>query len=131
LFNFLQLVEPVHGTRGNSGAALSQQAGAGAQATRGGPGAALSREAGARAVGTRGGPGAALSREAGARVTGTRGGPGAALPFVLTWSLYVGVPGPQGTNSGHRAHLGRGCEPADGANSSASRSVILNFLLGS
>jgi hypothetical protein len=119
------------GTRGGPGAALSREVGAGAVGTRGGLGAALSREVGAGVTGTRGGPGAALSREVGARATGTRGGPRAALPFVLTWSLYVGVPGPQGTNSGHRAHLGRGCEPADGANSSAPRSVILNFLLGS
>jgi hypothetical protein len=51
LFNCLQLVQPVYGTRGSSGAALSQKAGAGAQATRGGPGAALSQEAGAGALG--------------------------------------------------------------------------------
>jgi hypothetical protein len=118
LFNYLQLVEPVHGTRGSSEAALSQKAGAGAQATRCSPGAALSREAGAGTVGTRGGPEAAPSREAGAGVTGTRGapraalsreagagaagtrgGPGAALPFVLTWSLYAEVPGLQGTDN--------------------------------
>jgi hypothetical protein len=47
---------------------------------------------------------------------GTRDGPGAALPFVLTWSLYAGVPGPQGTDSGPQAHPGRGYEPAGGAN---------------
>jgi hypothetical protein len=41
----------VLGTRGSSGASLSQKVGAGAQVTRGGPGAALSREAGAKAVG--------------------------------------------------------------------------------
>jgi hypothetical protein len=34
----------------------------------------------------------------------------------MTWSLYTGVPGPQGTDSGPRAHPGRGCEPAGGAN---------------
>jgi hypothetical protein len=35
LFNWLQLVEPVHGTRDNSGAALRQKVIAEAQATRG------------------------------------------------------------------------------------------------
>jgi hypothetical protein len=50
-----------------------------------------------------------------------------ALLLVLTESLYVGVPGLQGTDSGPRAHLGRGYEPADGANSSTCSSVILNF----
>jgi hypothetical protein len=44
--------------------------------------------------------------------------------------LVCGVPGLQGTDSGPLAHLGRGYEPAGGANSSVSRSVILNFLLG-
>jgi hypothetical protein len=29
----------------------------------------------------------------------TRGSSGAALPFILTWSLYAGVSGPQGTDS--------------------------------
>jgi hypothetical protein len=62
---------------------------------------ALSWEAGAGAPGTRGGPRAALSREAGAEAPGTRGGPKAALSFGLTWSLYAGVPGHEGTdNSG-------------------------------
>jgi hypothetical protein len=41
LFNYLQLVEPIHEIRGSSGAALSQQVGAGAQTTRGSPGAPL------------------------------------------------------------------------------------------
>jgi hypothetical protein len=76
--------------------------GAGAQVIRDGPRAALSREAGARAVGTHDGLGAAPSRKVGA--------------IVLTWSLYVGVPGPQGTDSGSRAHPGRGREPVGGAN---------------
>jgi hypothetical protein len=58
LFNCLQLVELIHGTRGSFRAALSQKAGAGAQATHGGPGAAPSRETGARDAGTRGGLGA-------------------------------------------------------------------------
>jgi hypothetical protein len=61
LFNCLDLVDPIHGTCGSSRAALSQKAGAGAQATCGGPGATLSREAGAGVVGTHGGPRAALS----------------------------------------------------------------------
>jgi hypothetical protein len=78
LFNCLQHAEPVHGTCGSSGAALSQKVGAGAQVTRGGPRAASSQEAGARATGVRGSSGAALSREAGVRATGTRGSPGAA-----------------------------------------------------
>jgi hypothetical protein len=76
-------------------------------------------------------PEAALSREAGVGATGKRGGPGAALPFVLIWNLYAGVPGPQGTDSGPRAHLERGCEPTGGANSLTPRLVTLNFLLGS
>jgi hypothetical protein len=111
LFNCLQLVEPVHGTRGSSGAALDQKTGAGAHAIHDGPGAALSRETRARAAGTCGGPGAASSRETGAEAIGTRGapgaalsweadtgaagtrdGPGAALHFVLTLSLYAGYP---------------------------------------
>jgi hypothetical protein len=110
LFNCLQLVKPVHGTRGSSGATLSQKAGAGAQVTRGSPIAALSREAGAEATRTRDGPEAAPSQKAGARAMGTRDapeaalnreadagaavtrdGPGAVLPFVLTWSLYGGT----------------------------------------
>jgi hypothetical protein len=35
-------------------------------------------------------------------------------PFVLTWNLYAGVPGLQGTDNGPRAHLGRGSEPVVG-----------------
>jgi hypothetical protein len=53
------------------------------------------------------------------------------LPFVLTWNLYAGVPGFQGADRGPRTHLGRGCEPAGGANFSVPRSVILIFLLDS
>jgi hypothetical protein len=41
--------------------------------------------------------------------------------------LYAGVPGLQGVDRGHRAHLGRGCEPAGRANFLASHSVILSF----
>jgi hypothetical protein len=78
LFICLQPAEPVLGTRGSSGAALSQKMGARAQVIRGGPGAALSREVRARATGTRGGPRAAPSWEVGARATGTRGVPRAA-----------------------------------------------------
>jgi hypothetical protein len=123
LFNCLQLLEPVHGTRGSSGAALSQKSGARAQATCGTPGADLSRETGAGAAGTCGTPraalswetgagaqvthgasGATLSREVGARAVGTCGALGAALTFVLNWSLYAGVLGPQGTNSINLMH---------------------------
>jgi hypothetical protein len=54
-----------------------------------------------------------------------------ALSFVLTWSLYVGVPGPQGTDSGLQAHSGRGYEPAGGTNilfpCSLSESRTLGF----
>jgi hypothetical protein len=70
LFNCLHLVEPVLGTRGSFGAALSQKVGAGAQATCGGPGAVLSREAGAGATRTRGGPRATPSWEVGAGALG-------------------------------------------------------------
>jgi hypothetical protein len=73
LFNCLQLVELVLGTRDSFEAALSQKAGTGAQATRGGPNgprAVPSRETGARATGTRGGPRAA---QAGRREPKPRG----------------------------------------------------------
>jgi hypothetical protein len=69
LFICLQPAEPILGTRGSSGAALSQKVGAGAQVIRGGPGVAPSREAGAGAMGIRDGPGAAPSQEAGAGAT--------------------------------------------------------------
>jgi hypothetical protein len=52
-----------------------------------------------------------------------------ASPFALTWNLYAEVPDLQSTDSGPRAHLERGCEPAGGANFSALRSIILIFLL--
>jgi hypothetical protein len=78
LFNCLQLVEPVLGTRCSFGVALSQKVGVVAQAMRGGPRAALSREAGAKAMGVRDGPGAAPRWEAGDGAVGTHGGPGAA-----------------------------------------------------
>jgi hypothetical protein len=45
-------------------------------------------------------------------------------------SLYVGVPGLQDTDSGTRAHLGRGYEPIGGANSLTPHSVIFNFYFG-
>jgi hypothetical protein len=89
LFNCLQLVEPAHGTRGSSGVALSQKAGAGARATRGGLGAALSWEVGARATGTHDGPRAALSREAGAGALG-HVGTHARLVFCLDLELVRG-----------------------------------------
>jgi hypothetical protein len=38
------------------------------------------------------------------------------MPFVLACSLYTGVPGPQGTDSGPLALLRRGCEFVGGAN---------------
>jgi hypothetical protein len=44
----LQPVEPAHGIRGSSEAALSQEAGAGAQGARGGPGAAPEPRGGSR-----------------------------------------------------------------------------------
>jgi hypothetical protein len=37
------------------------------------------------------------------------------LSFVLTQSLYTGVPGLQGTDSGPRVHPGRGYKPTGGA----------------
>jgi hypothetical protein len=58
LINCLQPAEPVLGTRGSSGAALSQKVCAGAQVTCGGPRASLSQEAGVGAVRAHGGPGA-------------------------------------------------------------------------
>jgi hypothetical protein len=65
-------------------------------------------------LGTRGHV-AALSREAGA--------------IVLT-CLYAGVPGPQGTDSGPRAHPGRGCEPTGVANILSSRSLSESLYVG-
>jgi hypothetical protein len=49
------------------------------------------------------------------------------VSFILTWSLYPGVTGRQGTNSGPQAHLGRGCEPVGGA-SILSRADFLSFV---
>jgi hypothetical protein len=98
LFNCLQLAEPVLRTRDSFGAALSQKAGAGAQTTCGGPEATPSQETRAGATGTHAGPGAAPSQGAGAGALG-HVGTRTALSFVLTWSLYAGVPGPQGTDS--------------------------------
>jgi hypothetical protein len=42
----------------------------------------------------------------------------------------VGVPGPQGTDSGPRVHLGRGCEPAGGANILFPRSLSESLCAG-
>jgi hypothetical protein len=41
--------------------------------------------------------------------------------------LFAGVLGLQGADRGLRAHLGRDCEPAGGANFSVPRLVILSF----
>jgi hypothetical protein len=49
------------------------------------------------------------------------------LSFVLTWSLYMGVSGLQGTDSDPRAHLGRGCEPT-GRTNIISRAAFLSFI---
>jgi hypothetical protein len=101
--------------------------------------------------GTHGGPGAALSWERKreprghaaslelprdenrARATGTRGSFGAALSWeaaAVVLSLYAGVLGPQGTDSGLWAHLGRGCEPAGGANILSPRSLSESLCAG-
>jgi hypothetical protein len=50
-----------------------------------------------------------------------------ASPFVLTWNLYAGVTGLQGTDSGPRAHHGRGSEPTGGANISFPALLFWNF----
>jgi hypothetical protein len=78
------------GTRGSSGAALSQKSGVGAQATRGGPGAALRWEAGAEATGTRGAPGAALSQVAG---VGTLGHAGTHVRLIFYLCNIPATPG--------------------------------------
>jgi hypothetical protein len=78
------------------------------------PRSCLEPGTGARAVGTRGSFGAALSQEAGA----------------IVLSLYAGVPGPQGTDSGPRAHLRRGCEPAGGANILFLRNLSESLCVG-
>jgi hypothetical protein len=49
----------------------------------------------------------------------------------LDLKLVRRVPYLQGKDSGPWAYLGRGYEPACGANSSAPIPIILNFLLGS
>jgi hypothetical protein len=72
--------------------------------------------AGARDAGTHGGLRATLSREAGA--------------IVLTRSLCVGVPGPQGTDIGPRAHLRIGCELVGGANILSPRSLSESLCVG-
>jgi hypothetical protein len=116
LFNCLQPVEPILGTRGSSRTALSQKLGAGAQATRSGPKAALSHEAGAGAAeardgpellqagrlepGTRGGPGAAPSREAG---TGASGHVGTHACLILCLDLELVCGGTR--SSGYRQFL--------------------------
>jgi hypothetical protein len=53
------------------------------------------------------------------------------MSLVLTWSLYTGVSGLHGINSGPRAHLGGGCEPTGGANFLVHCSVKLKFSLSS
>jgi hypothetical protein len=45
----------------------------------------------------------------------------------LDSSLYAGVPGPQGTDSGPQAHLRRSNEIAGGANISFPRLAFLRF----
>jgi hypothetical protein len=58
-----------------------------------------------------------LSREAGAGTAVAHGSVWThILPFVFAWSMYTRVPDLQGTDSGPQAHLGRGSEPAGGAN---------------
>jgi hypothetical protein len=49
------------------------------------------------------------------------------LSFILTRSLYMRVPGLQGTDSGPRAHPRRGCELIGGANI-LSRAAFLSFV---
>jgi hypothetical protein len=44
--------------------------------------------------------------------------------------LYAGVHDPQGTDSGPRAHPGRGCEPAGGANILSRRSLSESLYVG-
>jgi hypothetical protein len=50
-------------------------------------------------------------------------------PFVLTWNLYAGVPGLQGTDSGPRAHLKRGSEPVVGPTSLFPRCFLELYIL--
>jgi hypothetical protein len=69
-FNSSRPVEPAHETRGSSGAALSQEAGARAQGARGGPGAAPGPGGGSWSHEARSGSGAALSQERRAGVMG-------------------------------------------------------------
>jgi hypothetical protein len=66
----LQPVEPAHGTRGSSEAALSQEAGAGAQGARGGPRAAPEPRGGSHGNRAHASSRAPLSNEAGAGAMG-------------------------------------------------------------
>jgi hypothetical protein len=49
------------------------------------------------------------------------------LSFILTRSLYSGVPGLQGNDSGPQAHPRRDCEPTGGA-SIRSCAAFLSFV---
>jgi hypothetical protein len=100
----------------------------------------------ARGHGTRGSTGAHLSKEvrfgatehvaAPEPTSAWRCGPKLQLVWwrvyarpapCLDLELVCGVPDLQGANRGPRAHLGRGYEPAGGANFSTPRSIILSF----
>jgi hypothetical protein len=77
--------------------------------------------------GTCGSAGALPSREIGSDIVGHV----VVCLSYLGLKLVCGVPGLQGTDSGSRPHLERGCKPVGGANSSTPLLVILNFLLDS
>jgi hypothetical protein len=48
-----------------------------------------------------------------------------AMLLTLVWSLYAGLPGPQGTDSSPRVLLGRGGEPAGGAKIFFTNTMLL------
>jgi hypothetical protein len=137
------------GPRGSAGAHLIREARSGAKehvvalqlSSRGGK---------AQSHRTRANTGAHLGKEVRSGVAGHVAAPEPTsagrygLKVQLTWQridarpapyfnfgLVCGVPSLQGADRGPRVHLGRGCEPAGGANFSPPRSVILIFLLGS
>jgi hypothetical protein len=101
------------------GAVLCQEAGAGAQGAHDGFGAVMCHETGVETMGHM----TVLELPWGlvARACAL------VSSFVWTWSLYAGVSDLQGTDSGPRAHLGRGCEPAGGA-SIISCAAFLSFI---
>jgi hypothetical protein len=133
----------VPGECGGSGAIMGPGGKSWSHETCGSPGAVLCQEMGAGAMGHVAVPELPRVLVAGAGATRHVAAPelpcarrrepwdtwsyAPVLSFILTWSLYVGVSGLQDTNSGPRAHPGRGWETAGGANI-LSLATFLSFI---